>query len=129
MPQWELVLQQVLPPPARQGRGGRGGRGRGEAGVKCRKRLRRPANVRGAVAPMYLRAALSLLVNIEYPAPPPTLAWWAARALGTQQRLLLGKSASLHSALFQQWDLASEHMKLSLAAAADAYLQVLNSKP
>jgi hypothetical protein len=121
------------------GAGGAGGATAGGGGSEAQEALEAASKralerdsemfFRGAVAPMYLRAALSLLVNIEYPAPPPTLAWWAARALGTQQRLLLGKSASLHSALFQQWELASEHMKLSLAAAADAYLQVLNPKP
>ena len=41
--------------------------------------------------------------------------------MGTQQRLLLGKSASLHASLFQQWELASEHMKVSLATAAETY--------
>jgi hypothetical protein len=121
------------------GAGGAGGATAGGGGSEVQEALEAASKralerdsemfFRGAVAPMYLRAALSLLVNIEYPAPPPTLAWWAARALGTQQRLLLGKSASIHSALFQQWELASEHMKLSLAAAADAYLQVLNPKP
>jgi len=40
---------------------------------------------RGAAAPLYLRAALSLLVVVEYVSCPPTLAWWGARALGTQQ--------------------------------------------
>ena len=121
------------------GKAGAGGAGAGEGGSQVQEALEAASKralerdsemfFRGAVAPMYLRAALSLLVNIEYPAPPPTLAWWAARALGTQQRLLLGKSASLHSALFQQWELAAEHMKMSLAAAADAYLQVLYPIP
>jgi hypothetical protein len=78
---------------------------------------------RGAVAPMYLRAALILLVDVEFTVVPATLAWWGARALGTQQRLLLGRSSTLHDRLFTLWEEAEEHMTKNLAAAAEAGAQ------
>ena len=78
---------------------------------------------RGAVAPMYLRAALILVVDVEFTIVPATLAWWGARALGTQQRLLLGRSSTLHDRLFILWEEAEEHMTKNLAAAAEAGAQ------
>jgi tetratricopeptide (TPR) repeat protein len=75
---------------------------------------------RGAMAPMYLRGALCLLIKLAYSSgAPATLAWWGARAIGTQQRLLLGRSASLHTQLFALWEQASGHMKASLSKAAE----------
>ncbi|KAJ1475242.1 hypothetical protein T484DRAFT_1829112 [Baffinella frigidus] len=77
----------------------------------------------GATLPAYLRAALTLLVDVvprpgtaprTHAAPvgrtrctaPRTHAWWAARAVGCQQRLLHGRSFSLHTLLFKLWDAA-----------------------
>ena len=110
------------------GVGGDGSRGDGEEGANavqkalelaCKQSLEVDSErfYRGAAAPLYLRAALSLLVLVPYgpsakeSSAPATLAWWGARALGTQQRLLLGRSSSLHSHLFALWDEAARHMQ------------------
>lgn len=75
-----------------------------------------------ASLPMYLRAALCLLVRCKPPAgsEPPTLCWWGARAITSQQRLLQGRSATLHGELFALWDQTRETIQAYIPAPSDS---------
>lgn len=66
----------------------------------------------GASLPHYLRSALTLLVSAQPPdgSIPPTHPWWCARAVGTQQRIIQGRSGSLHALLFQYLDEAESRV-------------------